>query len=662
MPAHLASWKDRLPSYLRDIRFNFYRLHLCYFIFTILLSSIILYGSTTNGNSDNAQKAFNLRYIDALFLSASAMTNSGLNVVNLGSITGFQQAVLFVLIPMGNVMVVSMSTVYIRKYFFKKKIRHFLQHSKAGRQVAKDIERDSLQHKNDGSSRVPNDHAMTADLRNRKSTKKDRSPHHLTHYGGFPFPWESPSIRNFFHKPFRRLRRPPHDEPHNYLSFKPALDSRGRFLSLDERQREELGGVEYKALHLLGWLLPIYLLFWFCVGVVILVPYSYYPPLADVIRTSQPGNLEPGWWATFIAMSSFCNCGFSLLDQNMIAVRGYDLTLIVTGALILVGNQLYPVFLRFIIWCLFKLVPKDSELHHTCAFLLHHPRRCFILLFPSINTWYLLAAQLGIDFILWAFFDILNIGLSAIQSMSAGQQTLVGLFQSLGVRVGGLYAVLISDTAPAVQIMYLAGMYISAFPIIISLRQTNIYEERSLGIQNSSDEDAEKKSEQSYLSEHVKKQLAYDLWWLILAIWLITIIERTQIVAGGEYFSLWAILFEVVSAYGTIGLSLGVPYDNFSFSGTWHTLSKLILICVMIRGRHRGLPYAIDRAVLLPGEELMEKMDKEVNGRGRDKGDGHWQEEEQRVRREEEGSQAEHEERGQDPEGHQVKGTEEGPS
>ncbi|TIA39938.1 TrkH-domain-containing protein, partial [Aureobasidium pullulans] len=153
--------------------------------------------------------------------------------------------------------------------------------------------------------------------------------------------------------------------------------------------------------------------------------------------------------------------------------------------------------------------------------------------------------------------------------------------------------------------------------------------------------------------------------WLILAIWLITIIERTQIVAGGEYFSLWAILFEVVSAYGTVGLSLGVPYDNFSFSGTWHTLSKLILICVMIRGRHRGLPYAIDRAVLLPGEELMEKMDKEVNGRGRDnldKGDAHWQEEEQRVRREEEGSQAEHEERGQDPEGHQVKGTEEGPS
>jgi potassium uptake Trk family protein len=362
-----------------------------------------------------------------------------------------------------------------------------------------------------------------------------------------------------------------------------------------------------------------------------------------------------------IGQCSFSN--FQVVSINSAsAVRGYELTLVVTGALILVGNQLYPVFLRFIIWCLYKLVPKDSELHHTCAFLLHHPRRCFILLFPSINTWYLLAAQLGIDFFLWAFFGILNIGLPAIQSMSAGQQTLVGLYQGLGVRVGGLYAVLISNTAPALQILYLAGMYISGFPIIVSLRQTNIYEERSLGIENNSDEDAEKKGEQSYISEHIRKQLAYDLWWLILAIWLITIIERHDIVAGGEYFTIWAIVFETVSAYGTVGLSLGVPYDNYSFSGTWHTLSKLILICVMIRGRHRGLPYAIDRAVLLPGEELMEKMDKEVNGRRGNKNSAQWNEEEQRVRREEEGSQAESQERGQDPEGHEVEGTQEGPS
>jgi len=57
------------------------------------------------------------------------------------------------------------------------------------------------------------------------------------------------------------------------------------------------------------------------------------------------------------------------------------------------------------------------------------------------------------------------------------------------------------------------------------------------------------------------------------------------------------------SAYGTVGISVGVPYDNFSFCGSWHKLSKLVLIAVMIKGRHRGLPRAIDRAVQLPGRD-----------------------------------------------------------
>ena len=42
--------------------------------------------------------------------------------------------------------------------------------------------------------------------------------------------------------------------------------------------------------------------------------------------------------------------------------------------------------------------------------------------------------------------------------------------------------------------------------------------------------------------------------------------------------------------------------DNFSLSGAFSTTSKLILCAVMIRGRHRGLPVAIDRAVILPSE------------------------------------------------------------
>jgi len=60
-----------------------------------------------------------------------------------------------------------------------------------------------------------------------------------------------------------------------------------------------------------------------------------------------------------------------------------------------------------------------------------------------------------------------------------------------------------------------------------------------------------------------------------------------------------------------VGISVGVPDNAYSFCGSWHKLSKLILCAVMLRGRHRGLPIAIDRAVLLPDEkqDLAEEED-----------------------------------------------------
>ena len=65
-------------------------------------------------------------------------------------------------------------------------------------------------------------------------------------------------------------------------------------------------------------------------------------------------------------------------------------------------------------------------------------------------------------------------------------------------------------------------------------------------------------------------------------------------------------VFELVSAYGNIGLSIGLPNENYSTCGAFHPLSKIILAVVMIRGRQRGLPVAIDRAIMLPREFQME--------------------------------------------------------
>lgn len=80
-------------------------------------------------------------------------------------------------------------------------------------------------------------------------------------------------------------------------------------------------------------------------------------------------------------------------------------------------------------------------------------------------------------------------------------------------------------------------------------------------------------------------------------------------------FLIFNILFEVTSGYGTVGLTTGVPYDSYALSGAFHELSKVIIFFIMVRGRHRGLPLAIDRSILIPGEELLHQMDEEYNDR-----------------------------------------------
>lgn len=151
-------------------------------------------------------------------------------------------------------------------------------------------------------------------------------------------------------------------------------------------------------------------------------------------------------------------------------------------------------------------------------------------------------------------------------------------------------------------------MYISVFPIAISMRRTNVYEEKSLGIYQEPVRDDGDENEPSYVGAHLRKQLSFDLWYIFLGLFIIAIVEGDRVENTNEYaFTLFSILFEIISAYGTVGLSLGYPTINASFSGEFRTLSKLVIIAMQIRGRHRGLPYELDRAVLLPSESLQEK-------------------------------------------------------
>ena len=219
---------------------------------------------------------------------------------------------------------------------------------------------------------------------------------------------------------------------------------------------------------------------------IILTPYASLSSTADTIRNAQPEHTNPAWWAVFTAFSGYSNSGLDLLNSNMIPLNRNYLILIVTGAAILGGNTLYPVFLRLCIWLLHKAVRKGTELHHSLSFLLQHPRRCYILLFPKKNTWILLTVQVSISLIAWIFWILLSIDQPAVQAMPAGQRAMDGLYQAVGLRSAGFYIIEMRNIAPALKFLYMIVMYVSAFPFIMSLRSSNIYEERSLGQEDES--------------------------------------------------------------------------------------------------------------------------------------------------------------------------------
>jgi len=99
-------------------------------------------------------------------------------------------------------------------------------------------------------------------------------------------------------------------------------------------------------------------------------------------------------------------------------------------------------------------------------------------------------------------------------------------------------------------------------------------------------------------TNQVKNIVLRDVSWLIIAWFTISVIEDDRVSFPGDVnFTESKVLFEIISAFGNVGLSLGYPNTVTSFVGVWRTGSKLVLIVVMLVGRHRGLPDSIDRAI-----------------------------------------------------------------
>ncbi|KAJ5820090.1 cation transporter [Penicillium riverlandense] len=408
-----------------------------------------------------------------------------------------------------------------------------------------------------------------------------------------------------------QISRPPssHGIPQSQTNYLPilsaqaTLDRNSQFYELTDEDREKLGGIEYRSLKLLLKVVIGYFIGLHLFGAICLVPWMQHTSPNYQEYLAECGQ-DKVWWGIYSAQTMVNNLGFTLTPDSMIHFQDATYPLLLMSFLAYAGNTCYPCLLRLVIWIMSKLCPEYSSRKESLSFLLSHPRRCYTLLFPGQTTWLLfgiLVAMNLIDIVLILVLDLHN---SAANHLPLSQRIIATIFQAASSRHTGTSIFNLADVHPAVQISLLVMMYISIFPIALGVRASNVFEEKALGVYSLANE-IDERDGRSYFLAHIRNQLTFDLWYIFLGIFCICIAEAERIMDNSDpAFSVFSVFFEVVSAYGNVGLSLGYPTVSTSLSGQFTTFSKLVICAMMVRGRHRGLPYKLDRAIVLPIEHL----------------------------------------------------------
>lgn len=162
-----ARAQPRLPE------LNFITIHYACFISVSLLAAIIFWGSSTPSKS--------VSFTDSLFLSVSAITEAGLNSVNLSQINTWQQVLLFLLILIGSPIFVSCAIVFVRLKAFEKAFVEYKQE-----RLARNAQRNGLRRY------VPRKLTRARPLYNMPDAEKSVQPAAMEE----GLPMKSPSVLN----------------------------------------------------------------------------------------------------------------------------------------------------------------------------------------------------------------------------------------------------------------------------------------------------------------------------------------------------------------------------------------------------------------------------------------------------------------------------------
>ncbi|BDU50303.1 TrkH family potassium uptake protein [Haliovirga abyssi] len=265
------------------------------------------------------------------------------------------------------------------------------------------------------------------------------------------------------------------------------------------------------------------------------------------------------FYSIFHSVSAFCNAGFSLFGDSLVQYKSNYIINIVISSLIVLGGIGFSVINGFIGYT--KTGKKKFSLTSRMAI--------------KISIW-----MIVIGTILIFFTEGSNV--KTIGDLNFFDKLLASLFQSITTRTAGFNTVSIGDLKPATIFLFIVWMFIGASPgstgggIKTTTFGVIIYSVFSI-IRNKKDVEIKNRRISWHILNRALAILVISLFYVILITLSILIVEEKDFIQ---------IFFEVISAFGTVGLSMGVTADLTTFS-------KVLLIITMLVGRVGPLTFAL---------------------------------------------------------------------
>lgn len=326
-------------------------------------------------------------------------------------------------------------------------------------------------------------------------------------------------------------------------------------LSHQVETQDQLAAVRVKPLRLLWWVLATTII----------------AEVAGTLLLSRGMRVEEGWWsATFHSVSAFCNAGFSLYSDSLTRFRGNPAAMATTMALIVLGGLGFIALRQLSLWLGGVLGRRRTPLYL-------HTR---VVLLASLALW------LGGAGMFLAFeWGNTMAGASAVEKFGAG------FFQSVTTRTAGFNTLDIGTMREPTLFFTMFLMLIGGAPggVAGGIKVTTAAVILATVMARVRNLDTVTLFRRTVPPEIVQKAFQLATLSLLFLTFIVAGLLVTEELLASRFapaHPFLALVFEAVSAFGTVGLSTGITPE---LSGP----GKLLIMICMFVGRIGPLAMAL---------------------------------------------------------------------